>query len=135
MWKVLIFIVLFEIILNFSTSDTIECIKNHPEIISKLVIHHIFNCFLLYGWLLDNSILLLVHVTTSISTIIYWLSNSNLCDLTVNVNDVCRWKKNAPFKDLLYMSGIKSIANWNSFWHYILVVGVASISVYKLTKK
>lgn len=135
MWKLLILIILLEIILDFSTSDTMICIKNHPKIIFRLALHHIINCFLLYGWILDNPILLLIHILIAISVVIYWLLNSNLCDLTVDVNETCGWKKDSPFKDLLYMSGIKSIPNWNRLWHYVLVLIVASISIYKLSLK
>lgn len=132
MWKLFILIILLEIILDFSTVDTIKCINFHPIIIYRLILHHITNCFLLYGWIFDNAILLLIHILNAISVVIYWLSNSNLCDLTVNVNDICGWKKDAPFKDLLYMSGIKSIPNWNILWHYVLILLLAFISVYKL---
>lgn len=129
---IFILVILLEIILDFSMPETMKCIRSHPEVAIKLILHHVVNCFLLYGWILDNIILLWFHVLVSILVIIYWLSNSNLCDLTVDVNNVCGWKKDVPFKDLLYISGIKSIPNWNSRWHYILVVAFASTSLYKI---
>ena len=50
MWKLFLFIIILEIIVNFSMKDTMKCITAHPEIMLKLILHHIFNCFLLYGY-------------------------------------------------------------------------------------
>jgi len=134
MWKLFVFIVLLEIALNFTMRDTFECIKDHYNVVFWLILHHISNCFLNYGWLFNNMIILSIHLLTTISTLIYWLSNSNLCDLTVYVNKICGWDENASFKDLLYMSGIKSIPFWNKIWHYVFIILSGCISIYKIRR-
>lgn len=135
MWKLFILILLFEIVLNFSMTKTLECIRHHQNVAVLLILHHISNCFLNYGWLFNNRIILIIHVLTCISTLIYWATNSNLCDFTVYVNKICKWNEKAPFNDLLYMSGVKSLPLWNKIWHYIFVILSGTISIYKITLK
>jgi len=132
MWLLFISIILLEIIINITTSKTTECIKSNPIVLFWLVLHHITNCFLLYGWILNNISLLSIHVLVCVSTIIYWITNSNLCHITVYVNRICGWDEKDPFHDLIYMTGLKQFPIWNNLWHYILVLLFASISIYKI---
>lgn len=132
MWLLFISIILLEITLNLTRLKTTECIKKHPYILFSLILHHIANCFLLYGWILNNITVLSIHVLVCVSTIIYWITNSNLCDITVYVNRICGWDNKEPFHDLIYFFGFKKIPRWNSLWHYILVSLIAFISIYKI---
>ena len=132
MWLLFISIILLEITLNLTRPKTTECIKKHPCALFSLIVHHIANCFLLYGWILNNIPLLSIHILVCVSTIIYWITNSNLCDITVYVNRICGWDNKEPFHDLIYFLGFKKIPLWNSLWHYILVSLIAFISIYKI---
>lgn len=132
MWLLFISIILLEITLNLTRPDTMKCIKSNPKSLFWLIFHHIANCFLLYGWILNNITLLSIHVLVCLSTIIYWIINSNLCDITVYVNRICGWNDNEPFHDLIYMTGLKKFPLWNNLWHYILVLIISCISIYKI---
>lgn len=129
---IFIIIVLLEIILDFITEPTASCIKEHHYAIYILITHHIGNCFLLYAWLFSNKYILFLHVVTVLVTIIYWYFNNNRCDITVDVNKICGWHKDKPFRDLLDMSGLKKIALWNEVWHYLFILIGALISSWKI---
>lgn len=129
---VFIFIVLLEIFLDFTTEPTSSCIKEKPYVMYILTTHHIGNCFLLYAWLFSNKYILFLHVLTVIGTSIYWYFNNNRCDITLDVNEICDWHKDKPFRDLLDMTGIKKIALWNEVWHYLFIIIGALISSWKI---
>lgn len=131
MWYVLALIILLEITLNFTRQDTRAHIKEHPKIIPYLVIHHIANCFLLYGWILNNTFMLIFHALCCVFIIIYWHTNK-YCQLTVHVNKIVGTDDSEPFKDILYMLGFKSIPLWNVVWNHVLVIAIAFISIYKI---
>ncbi len=131
---VFIFIVLLEILLDFTSEKTLACIKEHPYVIYILIIHHIGNCFLLYAWLFSNKYILSLHVLTVLGTTIYWYFNNNRCDITVDVNKICGWHKDKPFRDLLDIIGIKKIVLWNEVWHYLFIIIGGSISLWKIQK-
>jgi hypothetical protein len=135
MWVYFIYITLFQIILDFSSSPMSTCIIKHPSIIPIQIYHHLINNFLLFGWLFDKTPVLVFHLLICVSIIIYWMYNSKttkLCFLTVKVNNICGWPIDKPFNDIISLIGLKSVKGWNSFWNYIIVSFIASISVYKI---
>lgn len=131
---VFLFIVLLEILLDFTTKPTSLCIKEQPYIIYILTLHHVGNCFLLYAWLFNNKYILLLHIMTVLVTTIYWYFNENRCDITIDVNKLCGWNKDKPFRDLLDMSGLKKVALWNEVWHYLFIIIGGMISLWKIQK-
>ena len=135
MWKLFIFIILLEMIVDLLSKQTSKCIKQSREpILELLVIHHISSGFLLYGWLFNNNILLSLHILTVLFTIIHWLTNNNKCALTVYINRECDWPESKPFHDILDMIGLKSIKSWNELWHYVFIVCGMFISISKIYK-
>lgn len=132
MWKIFVFIVILEITLDFMISPTIECIKKSPNVGFWVILHHITNCFLLYGWIFNNVLLLKLHIFICLVTTFHWIINSHLCDLTVYVNEACGWEETAPFRDLLYMIGIKTNPYVSIIWYYMLVIFLSFISYYKI---
>ena len=133
MWYLFIFILLLEIILDFASSQTTECVVANPKAGWLLIFHHITSVFLLYGWTIPNKLLQLAHVLTVIGTAIYWRSNNNRCELTVHVNDICGWPAEKPFHDLLDMIGLKEKPGWNEWGHYLFIFAGGIISLWRLT--
>jgi hypothetical protein len=134
MWVLFVFILLLEVFLAFSKSQIKTCVNKDKNALYLLLLHHVGNCFLLYGWLFSNKVILLLHIFTVIGTAIYWKVNNNRCDLTIYINRECGFPENAPFHDLLDMSGLKSVPMWNEIGHYIFIVLGCLISVYKFSK-
>lgn len=133
MYKLFIFIVSISTLLDLLSKDTNNCIVNSKKPILKLlIIHHIGSAFLLYGWLFNNYILLLLHILTVLFTTIHWLLNNNKCALTVYINRECEWPEDKPFHDILDMIGLKSIKSWNELWHYIFIITGMLISIFKI---
>ena len=123
MWRLFVFIISLEIILDILNRTTSKCIQQSRQpILELLIIHHISSGFLLYGWLFNNRILLSLHISTVLLTIMHWMTNNNRCKLTVYINNLCNWSENKPFHDMLDMIGLKSIKSWNELWHYIFII-------------
>lgn len=132
MWLLFLAVLLLEIILDFASRQTSECVQANPTAGWLLLLHHIMSCFLLYGWLFSNSLILLIHVIVVIGTVIYWKNNENMCDLTLRVNEICGWSRDKPFHDLLDISGVKAKPWWNDYGHYIFILIGGIISLWKL---
>ena len=135
-WIIFIFVILLELILNFMRPNAIEELLNKPITLIILILHHIANGFLLYGWLFDNTIILITHVICCLFIMIYWSLNNGLCHLTVYVNEKCNWDKNHHLMDMLYFSGLKSTTYWKEKKiHYLIVFVLGIISLYKIIHK
>lgn len=134
MWILFVFILLLEVLLAFSNYQIRTCINRDEKALYLLLLHHVGNCFLLYGWLFSNKMILLLHILTVIGTAIYWKLNNNRCDLTIYINRKCGFPEYAPFHDLLDMSGLKGLKLWNEIGHYIFIILGCVISLYKFTK-
>ena len=131
-WLYIFLIILsLDIYVDFRRAQTLQCIKSNTNVAYMLLFHHIISTFLLYGWLIDIKPVLLFHIFVVFSTVIYWLFNRNLCDITVYINEKCGWKKDTPFKDILETIGFKSLPYWNNFGHYLFIVIGGFISYYK----
>ena len=135
MWLLFVAVLLLEIILDFVSRQTSECVQVNPNAGWLLIFHHITSCFLLYGWLFSNPFILFIHIVIVIGTIIHWKNNENMCYLTVHVNKICDWPREKPFHDLLDMLGIKAKPWWNEYGHYIFILIGGIISLWKLTQK
>ena len=132
MWKFFILLIVLEIVLDFNTSQTYQCLIDNHAVILPLIIHHIANGFLLYGWILIHRVFLFAHLIIVIAIIVYWKTNNNRCDLTIYVNRLCHWHKDKPFHDLLDMIGLKSTYLWNEYGHYLFITFGAVISLWKI---
>ena len=133
MWKLFIFIISLETLIDILSKQTSNCIINSQKpILELLVLHHVSSGFLLYGWLFNDYILLWFHILTVLFTASHWLLNDNKCALTVYINKECDWPENKPFHDILDMIGLKSIKSWNELWHYIFIICGMFISMFKL---
>lgn len=126
------FIIILEMLLDFTSPLTRACIAHQTGVAKLLILHHISSCFLLWGWLFNQSWILLAHVLVVIATFIYWKLNLNRCDWTIYVNRLCHWPEDKPLHDLLDMIGLKSTYMWNEVGHYLVIALGAVISAWKL---
>ena len=132
MISVFIYYFILDTIVDLFHNLTRNCIYEHPIILFVLILHHFLSCFLLGGWLFDYKPLLIIHIITVITTVIYWRNNDNLCDLTMWVNEQCGWAHKKPFRDLLDVIGLKNVRNWNEYGHYIIILLGGMFSLYKI---
>jgi len=125
-------LLLAEIIVDLMRVETRTCIRSNPHIIAPIIIHHVFNAFLLFGWLIPNVAVSYAHIATVLFTIFYWKWRYNRCDLTVYVNRKCGWNEDEPFYDLLAYFGVKHLPMWNEIGHYVVIVGALMMSVLRI---
>jgi hypothetical protein len=97
-----------------------------------IILHHLSNCFLLYGWIINNHIVSALHILVVLFTILHWRFNRNRCALTVKVNQQCGWDENKPFHDILDAIGLKRLPAWNEIWHYVFIAVGAGISMFRV---
>lgn len=131
MWFLFVFILLLELLFAFRNYQTSACIKNR-QVLYALLLHHIGNSFLLYGWLFSNKLLLMLHILTVIGIAIYWKLNNNRCDLTIYINRMCGYPEDRPFHDLLDIIGLKELPMWNELGHYIFIMVGMLVSAWKI---
>lgn len=127
----IITILILEIVLDFTNKKTYNCINKKPKIAKVLLLHHILNVFLMYGWLFDDKKINVIHILVVIGIIFYWKFNENKCNMTVEVNRECLWNEDEPFNDLLNMIGLKKLPMWNEIIHYLIIIIGGLISLYK----
>ena len=96
-----------------------------------ILIHHIFNIYLQFGWLSNNIILLLFYSFINIFTLLHWSSNNNYCFLTQIINNMCNIPINEYFRDIWYFLGIKNLKNYDTL-HYIYLIITLFISIFKI---
>lgn len=135
-----IFIILFTlsvIIDIILTSTTRECIISQNDNIDRIIIifhlllHHFFNTFLNFGWLIDNFYIHIIHIITCIIIIIYWANNNYKCDYTIYVNKLCNWHKDKYFNDIFEIIGVKKYTIWHTIIHPLILL---SITIYSINK-
>jgi hypothetical protein len=95
------------------------------------LIHHIFNIYLQFGWLLNNLYLLIFYIFINLGTLLHWNSNNNYCFLTQLINKMCNIPINEYFRDIWYFLGIKNLKNYDIL-HYIYLIITLFISIYKI---
>ena len=134
MWIVFVFILLLELILAFHNYQTSACINN-KNVLYALLLHHVGNCFLLYGWIFSIKWILWLHILTVIGIAIYWKLNNNRCDLTIYINRMCGYPEDRPFHDLLDIIGLKELPLWNKVGHYLFILMGGLISIWKIHRK
>lgn len=135
MWITFTVIVFIEVVLNFTRPNAKDCLLNQPDVLTTLILHHIANYFLLFGWTFNDTRILIFHFICCLSSVIYWMMNKHFCHVTVFVNEKCNWDKEEPFRDILYYSGIKSTKLWKEKrLHYVIISLLGLISLYKINK-
>ena len=125
-------LLLAEVFVDFMRDETRTCMLSNPYIIAPILIHHVFNAFLLFGWLIPNVAVSYIHIFTVFFTIFYWKWRYNRCDLTMYVNRICRWNKDEPFYDLLAYFGVKRLPMWNEIGHYGIILRALLMSVFRI---
>jgi hypothetical protein len=126
------FIVLLELIIDATNSQTNMCMRRNLNATLLIILHHISNSFLLYGWIINNHIASALHIIVVLFTILHWRFNRNRCALTVKVNQQCGWDENKPFHDILDAIGLKRLPAWNEIWHYVFIAVGAGISMFRV---
>jgi hypothetical protein len=95
------------------------------------IIHHIYNIFLLTGWLSNNINILCIYIIVNLLTAYHWFTNDNLCVLTEYTNKMCNIKEDEYFRDILYIIGVKKVDNY-VMYRYIYVILSTIIAIYKI---
>lgn len=130
--KYFIYVGIVIYIIDIVTSNNIynSCIDNIDfHIIS--IIHHIYNIFLLTGWLSNNKNILLIYLVVNLLNTYHWITNKDLCGLTEYTNKMCNIKQEEYFRDIIYILGIKKIKNY-VLYRYIYVIISTMIAIYKI---
>jgi hypothetical protein len=88
---------------------------------------------MLYGWLLPNKKLLFLFIIANLMMLLEWIVHRR-CRLTTYANNVCGWKSNTPFRDLICGLGLKDIRIGRLTLHVILAVVFLFIGIYLYRK-
>ena len=131
-WRDVLFILIAiaEIAVDFSHPHTITCVKHKGlHIALFLIFHHLLSSFMLYGWILPNKKLLFLFIIANLTMLLEWIVNGN-CRLSVYANNVCGWKSDTPFRDLMWKIGFKDIHIGKFTLHVILAVVFLLIGIY-----
>jgi len=125
-----ILIAISEIGIDFAHPHTVSCIKHKGlHIVLFLIFHHLLSSFMLYGWLLPNKKLLFLFIIANITMLLEWIIHGR-CRLTAYANNVCGWKSDTPFRDLMWWLGFKDIHINGLTLHVILAVVFLLLGVY-----
>jgi len=125
-----IFIAILEIGIDFAHPHTVSCVKHKGlHIFLVLLFHHLLSSFMMYGWLLPNKRLLFLFIIANLMMLLEWAVYRH-CRLTTYANNVCGWKSDTPFRDLMWWLGFKDIHIGNVTLHVILAVVFLLLGVY-----
>jgi len=125
-----ILIAISEIGIDFAHPHTVSCIKHKGlHIVLFLIFHHLLSSFMLYGWLLPNKKLLFLFIIANITMLLEWIIHGR-CRLTAYANNVCGWKSDTPFRDLMWWLGFKDIHINGLTLHGILAVVFLLVGIY-----
>ena len=116
-------IAISEIAVDFSHPHTITCVKHKGlHIVLFLIFHHLLSSFMMYGWLLPNKKLLFLFIIANLMMLLEWIVHRR-CRLTTYANNVCGWKSDTPFRDLMWCLGFKDI-HINGLTLHVILAGV-----------
>ena len=125
-----ILIAISEIAVDFSHPHTITCVKHKGlHIVLFLIFHHLLSSFMLYGWILPNKKLLFLFIIANITMLLEWIIHGH-CRLSVYANNVCGWKSDTLFRDLMWKIGFKDIYIGKFTLHVILAVVFLLVGIY-----
>jgi hypothetical protein len=136
-WGDVLFVIIAiaELAIDFSHPHTIRCVKHKGlHIVLFLVFHHLIASFMMYGWLLPNKKLLFLFIIGNIMMLMEWIVNRR-CRLTVYANNMCQWKSNTPFRDLVWWLGLKDVRVGGINMHGVLAVGFLLLGIYLYRRK
>jgi hypothetical protein len=130
-----IIIAIAEIAIDFLHPHTISCVKHKGlHIFLFLLFHHLIASFMMYGWLLPNKKLLFLFIIANLMMLMEWMIHGH-CRLTAYANNVCGWKSNTPFRDLMWKLGLKDIRIGRLTLHVILAVAFLLLGIYLYRRK
>lgn len=125
-----ILIAISEIGIDFAHPHTVSCVKHKGlHIVLVLLFHHLLSSFMMYGWLLPNKRLLFLFIIANLMMLLEWAVYRR-CRITTYANNVCGWKSDTPFRDLMWWLGFKDIHIGNVTLHVILAVAFLLLGVY-----
>jgi hypothetical protein len=125
-----ILIAILEIGIDFAHPHTVSCVKHKGlHIFLVLLFHHLLSSFMMYGWLLPNKKLLFLFIIANLMMLLEWAVYRR-CRITTYANNVCGWKSDTPFRDLMWWLGFKDIHIGNVTLHVILAVAFLLLGVY-----
>ena len=131
-WRDVLFILIAiaEIAVDFSHPHTVSCVKHKGlHVFLVLIFHHLLSSFMLYGWILPNKKLLFLFIIANIAMLLEWIVYGH-CRLTRYANNVCGWKSDTPFRDLMWWFGFKDIHIGRLTLHVILAVLFLFVGMY-----
>lgn len=123
-------IAISEIGIDFAYPHTVSCIKHKGlHVFVVLLFHHLLSSFMMYGWLLPNKKLLLLFIIANVVMLLEW-AYYRRCRLTTQLNNVCGWKSDTPFRDLMWWLGFKDIHIGGLTLHVILAIVFLLLGIY-----
>lgn len=132
---VFLFILFINIACDMLSKKTSQCYTTSPnrtKIISLLILHHIINVFVNFGWLFYSPILLVLYIISIPVMYIHWYLNNNTCKVTTDMNKMCGWDEHTYFNDIFNILGFKKYENWDKIYHNVFIGLGISIAIYKL---
>ncbi len=117
---------LVEYIVDIKTSKFIYKPQHHIG----LLLHHIFNIFLYFGWLTNNKDILKIIIYFPIITIIAWKINNDKCIFTELINKYYGNQK--YFNDFINVIGLKKLKNFQFLYTTYLLI-ITAIMFHKIT--
>lgn len=132
---VFLFILCINIVFDMLSKKTSQCYTTSPrriKIIGLILLHHIINIFVNFGWLFYSPILLILYIISIPVMYIHWYLNNNKCKVTSQMNNMCSWDEHTYFNDIFNMLGFKKYENWDKIYHNVFIGIGLSIAIYKL---
>ena len=132
---VFLFLLSINIAFDMVSKKTYHCYTTSSrsiKIIILLLLHHIVNVFVNFGWLFYSPILLMLYIISIPSMYIHWYLNNNTCKITNDMNKMCGWADNTYFNDIFNILGFKKYENWDKIYHNVFIGLGISIAIYKL---
>jgi hypothetical protein len=133
-----LFILFINIAFDMLSKKTSQCYTTSPKpikIVCLLLLHHIINVFVNFGWLLYSPILLVLYIISIPVMYVHWYLNNNTCKVTTQMNNMCGWSENTYFNDIFNILGFKKYENWDKIYHNVFIGIGISIAIYKLINR
>jgi len=119
------------LILDLRSSRTVECIKNHKSVLFILILHHLFDTFCFFGWLLSPLLFLKLYLVI-ISVLLLYLFYNRYCHVTRLVNNICGWNRYDLFNDIFLKLGMKDKGIGPVKYYYIFMFMGILIALFRV---
>ncbi len=109
--KVFWCLVFFSFFIEWMHEDVHKCMvyTQFPlSVISVLVVHHIINTFVLFGWLFNHLFFLILYLSAPFIACFHWKNNNGMCQFSIEVNRNCGFEESTMLNDILKVLHLKT---------------------------